>query len=246
MRKLVAAFACRVGRSRLYGKPLQNLDFEQNITVLDQMLDLTETITAISSIVIGVAEGHENSPLVDFAKNRNVDYIIGNEEDVLFRLIMCGRKAQATDVFRVTTENPFFHYEMVDEAWTAHVEAGNDVTVIDGLPEGCFFEIFSMKALDQSHKLGDSKHRSEYCSLYIREHLEDFQVGVLPIPQKLERMDMRLTIDYPEDLVLCRRVYSHFKHLAPRIPVDRIIDFLDENPEIQSLVEPYVDPVKLW
>ena len=246
MRKLVAAFACRVGGSRLYGKPLQNLDFEQNITVLDQMIDLTETITAISSIVIGVAEGHENLPLVDFAKNRNVDYIIGNEEDVLFRLIMCGRKAQATDVFRVTTENPFFHYEMVDEAWTAHVETGNDVTVIDGLPEGCFFEIFSMKALDQSHKLGDSKHRSEYCSLYIREHLEDFQVGVLPIPQKLERMDMRLTIDYPEDLVLCRRVYSHFKHLAPRIPVDRIIDFLDENPEIQSLVEPYVDPVKLW
>ena len=46
MRKLVAAFACRVGGNRLYGKPLQNLDFEQNITVLDQMLDLTETITS--------------------------------------------------------------------------------------------------------------------------------------------------------------------------------------------------------
>ena len=246
MRKLVAAFACRVGGNRLYGKPLQNLDFEQNITVLDQMLDLTETITSISSIVLGIAEGHENLSLVDFAKNRDVDYIIGNEKDVLLRLIMCGRKAQATDVFRVTTENPFFHYEMVDEAWLAHVEAGNDVTVIDGLPEGCFFEIFSMKALEESHELGNSKHRSEYCSLYIRENLSDFQVEVLPIPRKLERMDMRLTIDYPEDLVLCRRVYSHFKHLAPRIPVDHIIDFLDKNPEIQSLVEPYVDPVRLW
>ena len=246
MRKLVAAFACRVGGNRLYGKPLQNLDFEQNITVLDQMLDLTETITSISSIVLGVAEGHENLSLVDFAKNRDVDYIIGSEKDVLLRLIMCGRKAQATDVFRVTTENPFFHYEMVDEACVAHVEAGNDVTVIDGLPEGCFFEIFSMKALEESHKLGNSKHRSEYCSLYIRENLDDFQIEVLPIPRKLERMDMRLTIDYPEDLVLCRRVYSHFKHLAPRIPVDHIIDFLDKNPEIQSLVEPYVDPVRLW
>ena len=246
MRKLVAAFACRVGGSRLYGKPLQNLDFEQGITVLDQMVNLTETISSISSIVLGVAEGHENLSLVDFAKNRDVDYITGNEKDVLLRLIMCGRKVHATDVFRVTTENPFFHYEMVDEAWIAHVEAGNDVTVIDGLPEGCFFEIFSMEALEQSHKLGDSKHRSEYCSLYIRENLGNFQVEVLPIPRKLERMDMRLTIDYPEDLVLCRRVYSHFKHLAPRIPVDQIIDFLDKNPEIQSLVEPYVEPVRLW
>ena len=210
------------------------------------MVNLTETISSISSIVLGVAEGHENLSLVDFAKNRDVDYITGNEKDVLLRLIMCGRKAHATDVFRVTTENPFFHYEMVDEAWIAHVEAGNDVTVIDGLPEGCFFEIFSMEALEQSHKLGDSKHRSEYCSLYIRENLGNFQVEVLPIPRKLERMDMRLTIDYPEDLVLCRRVYSHFKHLAPRIPVDQIIDFLDKNPEIQSLVEPYVEPVRLW
>ena len=31
MRKLVAALACRINGSRLYGKPLQNLDIEKDI-----------------------------------------------------------------------------------------------------------------------------------------------------------------------------------------------------------------------
>ena len=34
-RKLVAAIACRNQGSRLYGKPIQNLDVEDGITILD-------------------------------------------------------------------------------------------------------------------------------------------------------------------------------------------------------------------
>jgi len=246
MRRLVAALACRNDGSRLYGKPLQNLDLKERATILDHMIRLIQTLPSIEATVLGVAEGAANSSFIEFAQKRGIDYIIGDEKDVLQRLIQCGDKSQATDIFRVTTESPFLYYDIVDTAWRQHLDAGNDVTTVDGLPDGCSFEIFTMESLKRSHELGDVRHRSEYCSLYIREHRSDFKVDVLPIPPQLERLDLRLTVDYPEDLVLCRRVYAHLKHKAPRFPLIEIIEFIDSHPELQALVTPYVVAEKLW
>ena len=60
-------------------------------------------------------------------------------------------------------------------------------------------------------------------------------------PENIKRTDIRLTVDYPEDLVVCRAVYDHFKDLAPRILVKKIIKFLDENPGHKKLVDKFVD-----
>ncbi len=246
-RKLVAALACRAQGSRLYGKPLQNLDIEKGVTILDHMISLIQTLPEIEEIVLGVSEGVANLPFIELAKKRNVGYITGSERDVLQRLIDCGKAGKATDVFRVTTESPYFYFEMVAEAWKRHITANNDVTTLDGVPEGCHFEIYSQAALEKSHALGDTRHRSEFCSLYIREHIQDFRVEVMPIPPALERLgDLRLTVDYPEDLVVCRGVYQALKAQAPRFPMTDIIRTLDQHPELKALVTPYVSDQRLW
>ncbi len=246
MRRLVAALACRVQGSRLYGKPLQNLDVEAGVSILQHLVSLIQTIPEIETIVLGISEGAANGPFIDFARTHGVDYIVGDERDVLSRLVACGQKARATDVFRVTTESPFFYYEMVPQAWIRHLAVGNDVTVIDGVPEGCHFEIYALQALEQSHARGDERHRSEYCSLYIREHREDFRIEVVSVPPAVERLDLRLTVDYPEDLVVCRRVYGQLKDQAPRLPLADIIRYLDEEPILRALVADYVDARRIW
>jgi len=77
--------------------------------------------------------------------------------------------------------------------------------------------------------MGDDRHRSELCTLYIRENITQFNVEK-PTPLKqLVRKDLRLTVDNPEDLVVCRKLYNGFKHLAPRIPVLDLVKYLDSN-----------------
>jgi spore coat polysaccharide biosynthesis protein SpsF len=246
MRRLVASLACRVNGSRLYGKPLQFLDVARNVSVLAHMIALYRTEPAIGDIVLGVADGPANEPFHELARAHGIRSIRGDEKDVLRRLIQCAEAAGGTDVFRVTTESPFIYYEAIDEAWRRHVADGNDVTVIDGLPEGSHFEVFRLDALRRSHDRGDSRHRSELCSLYIREHRDEFQLAVIPVPPAVQRQDLRLTIDYPEDLVLCRRIYEAFADLAPRIPLESIIGFLDGHPALRELVAPYVSPSSLY
>jgi spore coat polysaccharide biosynthesis protein SpsF len=246
MRRLVAALACRVNGSRLYGKPLQALDIANGISVLDHLVALLRTEPSIAEVVLGVAEGTGNDVFQEVAKRLGIRSIIGDERDVLSRLIACGRAGGGTDVFRVTTESPFPHADAIADVWRRHVAHANDVTVIDGVPEGSHFEVFTLEALQRSHDRGNERHRSELCSLYVREHREEFQIEVVEVEPAVSRDDLRLTIDYPEDLVLCRRVYEHLREHAPRIPLERIIHFLDRSPELKTLVAPYTVPARLY
>jgi spore coat polysaccharide biosynthesis protein SpsF len=239
-RRLVAALACRAGGSRLYGKPLQNLFLDSRKTVLEHMIDLLQTVSVIDEIVLGVSVGPENEPFHEIARKRGLKSIRGDEIDVLQRLIQCGEAGNATDVFRTTTESPFTYFEPIESAWQRHCTRGNDVTNFADLPDGSGFEIITLEALQRCHSKGDARHRSELCTLYVREHREEFQVDVLTGPREVSRTDLRLTIDYPEDLVLCRRIAEHFRDLAPRIPLARIVQFIDANPQLAALVAPYV------
>ena len=239
MSKLVAALACRAGGSRLYGKPLQYLDIEKNLTVIEYMIRCL-TGPPIDEIVLGVSEGPENEPFHDIARRCGLKSIRGDQIDVLMRLIQCGEAADGTDVFRVTTESPFTYFEPIGEAWKIHCAKDNDVTNVAGLPDGSGFEILKLDALRRCHERGDHRHRSELATLYVKEHRDEFQLEVIDAPPEVNRLDLRLTIDYPEDLVLCRRIYHEFRDLAPRIPLARIVAFIDKHPELNALVQPYV------
>lgn len=245
-RRLIAALACRVQGSRLYGKPLQALDLQTGTRILDQIIANLQSHAVIEAIVLGISEGVENTPFVDMARQWGLQHIWGDPIDVLQRLITCGHAAQATDVLRVTTESPFHEFNLLEKVWGRHVEHGNDVTVTEDMPEGTHFEIYRLSALETSHAKGGREERSEFCSLYVRRHLEEFKVEVVEIPEAWKRLDLRLTVDYPEDLVLCRRVYAALKSKAPCIPLEDIIAFLDARPALKGLVAGFVANKPIW
>jgi len=240
-RRLVAALACRNAGSRLYGKPVQNLDVDRQVRIIDNIVDCLHSLDCIDEIVLGISEGAENDLFKEIASDKGLSYIVGDKIDVLGRLIACGRQGGATDIFRVTSESPFLYFEPVEALWRRHVEDGNDATFLDDIIDGCGFEIIRQSALESSHANGEPKHRSELCTLYIREHAADFQIHRESPPEALRRKDLRLTVDNPEDLVVCRAVYRKFAALAPRIPVLDVVKFLDRNPRLIELVAPYAE-----
>jgi spore coat polysaccharide biosynthesis protein SpsF len=243
-RRLVAALACRNNGSRLFGKPLQMLN--ERITIIEQIIEAIRRFSIFDEIVLGISEGNANSPFVDIAHKHGVSYIWGDPQDVLMRLIQCGRVGRATDVFRVTTECPWFAYDLLEPLWQSHVKNGNDITVCDRLPEGLHFEIYTLEALERSHALGSAEDRSEFCSNYPRKHPAEFKIEVhLPSPE-LRRMDLRVTVDYPEDLILCREIAKANASSMPLVTPRQIIEFLDSRPDITRLTEPYVVPQPLW
>jgi len=240
-RKLVAAIACRNNGSRLYGKPLQNLDVVKQVTILDNIIACLKSLNIIDEIVLGISLGNDNVSYVDYAQKNQINYILGDEKDVLSRLIACGDKAVATDIFRVTSESPFLYFDEVASLWKHYVDSQLDALFMDEIIDGCGFEIISLEALKKSHKRGDERHRSELCSLYMRENKKDFKIEKVFPPEALIRKDLRLTVDNPEDLVVCRAVYQNFKKFAPQIPLLEVVHFLDLNFNLKELISPFAE-----
>jgi len=241
MRKLVACLACRNKGTRLFGKPLQNLDIEKSITILDYMIDAVKTYEPVSGIVLAISEGVENKIFEEVAKKHNIDWVYGDEEDVLGRVIKACNKLGGTDIFRLTTESPFTYFEAIDKAWEIHNIESNDMTALDNLPDGSGFEIINIDSYVKSWNEGQNKHRSEFCSLFIRENKSKFKIKYVEVPSYIRRLDIRLTVDYPEDLILCRELYKNLSIYHPRIPLIKIIDYLDKNIHLKKLVSKYVD-----
>lgn len=238
-RRLVAAIACRNTGSRLYGKPLQALDIKQGVRILDNIVDCLRTIPCIDEIVLGISAGSENLIFGEIAEKKGLRYVFGDEIDVLSRLIKCGELAGATDIFRITSESPFLYFEAVEDLWARHVAESSDGTFMWNIIDGAGFEILSLDALKVSHRDGDAKHRSELCSLYLREKGDRFRLLKVDPPADMMRYDLRLTVDYPEDLVLCRAVFEALKHQAPRIRVSDIVRFLDAHPNLIKLISSF-------
>jgi len=243
-RKLVAALACRNNGTRLYGKPMQRLD--KHRTILEQIISSIKLLPVIDEIVLGISEGSDNAIFVEVAQHHRISYIHGDPKDVLMRLVQCGRLSGATDIFRVTTECPWFVHELVKPLWDLHLAEGNDITVCDQYPEGLNFEIYTIESLERSHAKGSAIDRSEFCSTYPRKHPKEFKIRVELPPPSLRRLDQRVTVDNPEDLILCRAIAEHFTNDLPLLSAGKIIAFIDSRPDLQALVQPYVVPEILW
>jgi spore coat polysaccharide biosynthesis protein SpsF (cytidylyltransferase family) len=243
LRKLVAALACRVESTRLYAKPLQRLGGD--VTVLSQILSSLGSVSEIQDCVLCISSLVGNNPFTKIAGERKVGYVVGDPEDVLGRMIQGAEKTGATDIFIVTSENPFLAFEFIEDAWSRHVSHGNDVTLLDGVPDGMGFEIYRVEALRKSHSSGTPDQR-EHASRYVKQNLAKFDIEILEPDSLHARPDVRFSVDYPEDLIFCRAAYAQLISVAPLIPMGRLIAFADEHPELVSLVAPFCDQGFPW
>ena len=104
---------------------------------------------------------------------KGLQYIIGDEHDVLQRLIDCGEHTSATDVFRVTSEDPFLYFEEIESAWREHVSNDADYTTHDNIIDGVgFSSLQKLSAFELSHLKGDAKHRSEIMQFVYKRKYE--------------------------------------------------------------------------
>lgn len=232
-----AMLACRNTGTRLYGKPLQLLDLENKITILEHLVKYIKTSKYINSICLAIADEKENYGFADLAEKNGWRYVYGDPIDVLGRILKAVNKFDTDIVFRDSTENPFLYSDYIDKLYEQHAEKDCDYSMFSDLPEGSSFSLIKAEALRISHKKGASRHRSELITSYIFDNKEDFKLNIQKPDGNLRRPEVRITVDYPEDLVFCRKVYRDLKGNENLIKISDIIDYWDINEELRRPLE---------
>jgi spore coat polysaccharide biosynthesis protein SpsF len=241
MPKVVAAIPCRAGSTRLYAKPLQRIGDKP---ILTHLIGRLSSIPRLDDIVLAISVGQENLAFVQYAKAHGLPYVRGSELNVLSRLIRAGKHTQADVILRVTSDCPFICTEVIDCMIEKHIENDADLTVMEQLPLGSYGELVNLSAFRKAHRLGGPGYRTAWVTLFIKEHPELFNIQKLTAEPPLNRPDIRITVDYPEDLIVMRKIYE----ALPGMPsVQDIITFLDEHPNIAA-INNWIQPgaARIW
>lgn len=233
--QVAAVIACRVSSTRLFCKPLQLVD---NRSILELIILQLKKSNCIKDIVLAISDKPGNEIFVEFARENSIKFIRGGEEDVLKRIISGAKMVKADIVVRVTSEDPFKYWHIIDKTIIDHIKSGSDLTFIENLPVGVGFEIVNLKSLIKSHKKS-TKNDKEHVTSYIYKHQKDFKIKNFIVRPMFRRPELRLTVDYPEDLILVRKIMAKLR--SKYLPnIVEIIQVLDRFPKLKEINKEFV------
>jgi len=227
--KIGFLITARLKSERLPLKIIKDLNGK---TVIERLIDRTKEIKDITNIVLCTSTNSQDKPLVDIAKDNNIYYFNGDEEDVLKRLLDAAKFFNLDYFLGITADNPLItiHYSnlIVDEIKRNKY----DFIKLEGLPLGVATYGMKVKALDVVCKI-KSIIDTEIWG-YLIDRPEIFDIKTIKIADKLNRPELRLTLDYIEDYELIRNIYYDipFKKV---LNLYNVINYLDKNPEIAKI-----------
>lgn len=188
------------------------------------------------AVVVPASRAAELLPLVP----ADISVYVGEENDALGRLAGVLRLEQASCVVRVSASLPFIDPDLIDRlVCDANVHPGLDYVgyVATGAQAlqarlGVFSDWYRANAVLLADRLAvQPEERRDIVSFFCR-HPERFNLRFLPVPEKLNRDDIRLSVDIEEDWEHAQMI---FDALGPdRLDWRRIADLLWQHPDIRE------------
>ncbi len=224
----------RLKSKRLSGKVLMNIGSKP---LIHHIFDRLQLITCKNtSLRFAIPDCSEEGALADYLKNNGVDYIVGDELNVLDRFLTASQDLSDNDfIVRLTGDNPFLdHYELNRIINLLHEKSNFDLIYPYKLPLGMGFEIVSVGALRSQMKYPLSNYHLEHVTVYIKENPDYYQIH--KVESYKEMPNIRLTVDYREDLETANLVFLHFNQFKnPFFCSNDIYQLHQKNKEIFSL-----------
>ena len=224
--------------SRLPGKVLEEICGKP---VLLHIVERVKRSKKIDQIVIATSTSQDDDKIVEFCRNHNISFYRGSEEDVLSRLVMCHRFTRTDVVVEITGDSPFADPEVIDETIEAFISSDADYvsnTLVRSHPIGIRSQVFSLSLLEECERESDNQKDREHVTTFICRN-KSKRYNLRNVLSKKEHMfpKLRLTLDYPEDLEVTRKIYKNLYPDKPDFSLDDVLKFISENPEIKKINE---------
>ncbi|MDD5738618.1 MAG: glycosyltransferase family protein [Candidatus Pacebacteria bacterium] len=229
-----AIIQARVGSSRLSKKVLKPI---LGKTAIEREIERVKKSVLCQKIILAIPQSKENNVLEKIGQKAGVLVFRGAEEDVLSRFYEAAKTFELKDIIRLTGDCPLFDWQVCDEVISFYLD--NKFDYVSNVrpptfPDGMDVEMFSFKALEESHQNAKLKSEREHVSLYIANHPEIFKIGNL-IRNGNDLSELRLTLDEQKDLVSIRKIYGALYKKKRYFTLADILKVFQENPEFVKI-----------
>ncbi len=228
--KIGFLITARLKSTRLPKKIILKLNGRE---VIRHMIDRLKLSNILNNIIICTSNNAQDKPLIEIAKEENIDYFLGDEDDVIFRLYNAAKEFKLDYVLNVTADCPLVAIEFIDKIIKKYKESHADLITCFNLPHGFYLNGLKIDAMGKVCEIKKSKETEVWGGYFTDTGL--FNVVDLDIPKKYIRKEYRLTLDYPDDLKFFKEIFNHFKKNTYKVPTLEIIEYLDKNPQIADI-----------
>lgn len=234
--RVVASIEARMGSSRLPGKVLADIGGH---TALDRLVARLRACTLLDDIVVATSVGSADDVIADWARRAGVMLHRGSEEDVLRRVSDAHTMMRSDIVVEITGDCPLLDPAIVDFAIKTFFDNDCDVVTTahrPSFPQGTDVQVFRADAMKNvADTISDPAVR-EHVSLHFYEAPEQYRVIYLSAPARYQAPDLRLQLDYPEDLELIRCIYAELEpRFGPLFDTLDILALLKDRPDLQII-----------
>lgn len=227
---IVASIQARLGSTRLPRKALADI---AGVPALARLIRRLKRAKSLDAIVLATPDAE----LADLAKAEGIPFFIGSENDVLGRLVGAHRQMGTDVVVQCWGDSPFVDPEVVDMAVLTFQMNDADVvtdTRKKAFPQGVGVSVFSRAKLEEIDLLAQPPMYREHAGLFFYDR--HYRVTHLAPPPRWHRPDVRLLLDYPEDLEFIRAVYAGITAWGLEdFGLDHILAQLDADPTLLEI-----------
>ena len=233
--RIAAIIQARMNSERLPGKSLMKVGDK---AVLEYIIENLKTSRYLAWIVLATTKREEDKALLQLAKKLRISAFAGSESNVLARYKDSAEAFGLDIVVRITGDNILTDVEGMDRTIALYLKEEPDLAINGGkhgYPLGTAVEVLSFKLLQRLNEIARSVDEREHVTLYIYKNQDKYCISYLKAPIDYRDLDVRLTIDTPEDMSLIRELYGKLKEHKEGFKLATIVEYLRKYPELKRI-----------
>ena len=200
-----------MGSSRTPGKTM--LSIFQNLTLLECVVRRFQMASRVNDVVVATTIEPKDDVIAHWCDTHGVTFFRGSENDVLDRVAGTALRYGADVVVQMGADSAYLDFELIDQLIDVYANGNYDFvcnTLELTYPLGIYGHIVRADVLHELNKRRDLTvtERTDV-TRYVWEHPDRYRLLNVGAPAPLRHPELRLTVDYPEDVEQARAVYRH-------------------------------------
>ncbi|MCS6809318.1 MAG: glycosyltransferase family protein [Bacteroidota bacterium] len=237
--RIIASIEARMTSSRLPGKVLMEAGGKPLLQILIERLRKSRYI---NDIVVATTTNPQDDPIVELCQKLGVSSFRGSELNVLERVCGAAQYMNADVLVEITADCPLLDISLTDgvieeflRVFPERRYCSNSGPAIS-MPWGFDTQVFlaeDLYAILDDNPDDDDKEHVSY-RFYRPESGDKYKPHFITYTGELNRPELRVTLDYPEDYTLIKAAYEHLYPQNPYFTAVDVIRWLDANPELRD------------
>lgn len=217
--------------TRLPGKVLKPLG-DGNVT--EFLLRRLQSVGNAQAVILATSVDPRDGVLADIAERMGAIAFRGSEDDKLLRYRDAARAHDLDFTVVVDGDDPFVSTTHIARLIDAQQTDPVDFIVCDGLPLGATGFGVSREGLERICDMKQENNTEIWGHLFT-ENPEFRSAALDETDPLLNRPDIRMTLDYPEDHDFFRAVIDGLAAAGRTAEFEQIMAFLDAHPEVVAI-----------